>query len=142
MLCGGLVELIRAGFETLVEAGYAPEMAYFECLHEVKLIVDLIYEGGIANMNYSISNTAEYGEYVTGPRIVTADTKAEMKKVLEDIQSGRFVRDFMLENQAGQPVLKATRRRLSEQQIEEVGASLRAMMPWIAKNKLVDKAKN
>ena len=122
MLCGGLVELIRAGFETLVEAGYAPEMAYFECLHEVKLIVDLIYEGGIANMNYSISNTAEYGEYVTGPRIVTAETKAEMKRVLDDIQSGRFVRDFMLENAAGQPSFKATRRRAAEHPIEEVGA--------------------
>ena len=142
VLCGGLVELIRAGFETLVEAGYAPEMAYFECLHEVKLIVDLIYEGGIANMNYSISNTAEYGEYVTGPRIVTAETKAEMKRVLEDIQSGRFVREFMGENAAGQPVLKATRRRLSEHQIEEVGERLRGMMPWIGKNKLVDKARN
>jgi len=142
VLCGGLVELIRAGFETLVEAGYAPEMAYFECLHEVKLIVDLIYEGGIANMNYSISNTAEYGEYVTGPRIVTPETKAEMKRVLEDIQSGRFVRDFMAENQAGQPSFKATRRRGAEHQIEEVGARLRAMMPWIAKNKLVDHAKN
>ena len=142
VLCGGLVELIRAGFETLVEAGYAPEMAYFECLHEVKLIVDLIYEGGIANMNYSISNTAEYGEYVTGPRIVTADTKAEMKRVLEDIQSGRFVRDFMAENAAGQPSFKATRRRASEHPIEEVGASLRAMMPWITKNKLVDTARN
>ncbi len=142
VLCGGLVELIRAGFETLVEAGYAPEMAYFECLHEVKLIVDLIYEGGIANMNYSISNTAEYGEYVTGPRIVTQETKAEMKRVLEDIQSGRFVRDFMAENQAGQPSFKATRRRGAEHQIEEVGARLRAMMPWIAKNKLVDHAKN
>ncbi|WP_312161831.1 ketol-acid reductoisomerase [Phenylobacterium sp.] len=142
VLCGGLVELIRAGFETLVEAGYAPEMAYFECLHEVKLIVDLIYEGGISNMNYSISNTAEYGEYVTGPRVVTADTKAEMKRVLEDIQSGRFVRDFMLENEAGQPSLKATRRRASEHQIEEVGQRLRAMMPWITKNKLVDTARN
>jgi len=142
VLCGGLVELIRAGFETLVEAGYAPEMAYFECLHEVKLIVDLIYEGGISNMNYSISNTAEYGEYVTGPRVVTADTKAEMKRVLEDIQSGRFVRDFMLENQAGQPSFKATRRRASEHQIEEVGQRLRAMMPWITKNKLVDTARN
>ncbi|MEY4250309.1 MAG: hypothetical protein RJA87_1942 [Pseudomonadota bacterium] len=142
VLCGGLVELIRAGFETLVEAGYAPEMAYFECLHEVKLIVDLIYEGGIANMNYSISNTAEYGEYVTGPRIVTSDTKAEMKRVLLDIQEGRFVRDFMLENQAGQPSFKAIRRRASEHEIEEVGARLRAMMPWIGKNKLVDKAKN
>lgn len=142
VLCGGLVELIRAGFETLVEAGYAPEMAYFECLHEVKLIVDLIYEGGIANMNYSISNTAEYGEYVTGPRIVTPETKAEMKRVLEDIQSGRFVRDFMLENQAGQPSFKATRRRASEHQIEEVGQRLRAMMPWISKNKLVDQTRN
>ena len=142
VLCGGLVELIRAGFETLVEAGYAPEMAYFECLHEVKLIVDLIYEGGIANMNYSISNTAEYGEYVTGPRIVTPETKAEMKRVLEDIQSGRFVRDFMAENQAGQPSFKATRRRGSEHQIEEVGQRLRAMMPWITKNKLVDQARN
>ena len=142
VLCGGLVELIRAGFETLVEAGYAPEMAYFECLHEVKLIVDLIYEGGIANMNYSISNTAEYGEYVTGPRIVTPETKAEMKRVLEDIQSGKFVRDFMLENAVGQPSFKATRRRASEHEIEEVGARLRAMMPWIGKNKLVDKARN
>jgi len=142
VLCGGLVELIRAGFETLVEAGYAPEMAYFECLHEVKLIVDLIYEGGIANMNYSISNTAEYGEYVTGPRIVTAETKAEMKRVLEDIQSGRFVRDFMAENTVGQPSFKATRRRNAEHQIEEVGARLRAMMPWITKNKLVDTSRN
>jgi ketol-acid reductoisomerase len=142
VLCGGLVELIRAGFETLVEAGYAPEMAYFECLHEVKLIVDLIYEGGIANMNYSISNTAEYGEYVTGPRIVTAETKAEMKRVLADIQSGRFARDWMLENRVGQPSFKATRRRSAEHPIEEVGGRLRAMMPWIGKNKLVDKAKN
>ena len=142
VLCGGLVELIRAGFETLVEAGYAPEMAYFECLHEVKLIVDLIYEGGIANMNYSISNTAEYGEYVTGPRIVTPETKAEMKRVLEDIQSGRFVRDFMAENAVGQPSFKATRRRSAEHPIEEVGARLRAMMPWITKNKLVDQSKN
>jgi ketol-acid reductoisomerase len=142
VLCGGLVELIRAGYETLVEAGYAPEMAYFECLHEVKLIVDLIYEGGIANMNYSISNTAEYGEYVTGPRIVTAETKAEMKRVLEDIQSGRFVRDFMQENAVGAPSLKATRSRASEHGIEEVGARLRAMMPWITKNKLVDQSRN
>jgi ketol-acid reductoisomerase len=142
VLCGGLVELIRAGFETLVEAGYAPEMAYFECLHEVKLIVDLIYEGGIANMNYSISNTAEYGEYVTGPRIVTADTKAEMKRVLEDIQSGRFVRDFMQENAVGAPSFKATRRRGAEHQIEEVGQRLRAMMPWITKNALVDTSRN
>ena len=142
VLCGGLVELIRAGFETLVEAGYAPEMAYFECLHEVKLIVDLIYEGGIANMNYSISNTAEYGEYVTGPRIVTPETKAEMKRVLEDIQSGRFVRDWMAECAVGQPSFKATRRRTSEHQIEEVGGRLRAMMPWIGKNRLVDTSRN
>ena len=142
VLCGGLVELIRAGFETLTEAGYAPEMAYFECLHEVKLIVDLIYEGGIANMNYSISNTAEYGEYVTGPRIVTPETKAEMKRVLNDIQSGRFTRDWMAENGAGQASFKATRRRASEHPIEEVGQRLRAMMPWITKNKLVDTARN
>ena len=142
VLCGGLVELIKAGFETLVEAGYAPEMAYFECLHEVKLIVDLIYEGGIANMNYSISNTAEYGEYVTGPRIVTAETKAEMKRVLEDIQSGRFARDWMLENRTNQASFKATRRRMSEHPIEQVGERLRAMMPWIAQNRLVDRAKN
>ncbi|ABI62376.1 ketol-acid reductoisomerase [Granulibacter bethesdensis] len=142
VLCGGLVELIRAGFETLVEAGYAPEMAYFECLHEVKLIVDLIYEGGIANMNYSISNTAEYGEYVTGPRIVTPETKAEMKRVLEDIQSGRFVRDFMLEMKVNGASFKSIRRRNNEHQIEQVGERLRAMMPWIAKGKLVDKARN
>ncbi|MGC1301736.1 MAG: ketol-acid reductoisomerase [Caulobacteraceae bacterium] len=142
VLCGGLVELIRAGYETLVEAGYAPEMAYFECLHEVKLIVDLIYEGGIANMNYSISNTAEYGEYVTGPRIVTDETKAEMKRVLKDIQEGRFVRDFMLENTAGQPTMKARRTLLSEHGIEQVGERLRAMMPWIGKGKLVDKTRN
>jgi len=142
VLCGGLVELIKAGFETLVEAGYAPEMAYFECLHEVKLIVDLIFEGGIANMNYSISNTAEYGEYVTGPRIITAETKKEMKKVLEDIQTGRFTRDWMLENKVHQSSFKAIRRRNAEHPIEEVGGKLRAMMPWISKNALVDKAKN
>jgi ketol-acid reductoisomerase len=142
VLCGGLVELIRAGYETLVEAGYAPEMAYFECLHEVKLIVDLIYEGGIANMNYSISNTAEYGEYVTGPRIVTAATKAEMKKVLADIQSGRFARDWMLENKVNQTSFKAMRAKAAAHPIEEVGVKLRAMMPWIGKNKLVDKERN
>ena len=142
VLCGGLVELIRGGFETLVEAGYAPEMAYFECLHEVKLIVDLIYEGGIANMNYSISNTAEYGEYVTGPRIITKDTKAEMKRVLEDIQSGRFTRDWILENKVNQASFRATRRRNAEHPIERVGERLRGMMPWITKNALVDKAKN
>ena len=141
-LCGGLVELIRAGFETLVEAGYAPEMAYFECLHEVKLIVDLIYEGGIANMNYSISNTAEYGEYVTGPRIITSETKAEMKRVLADIQSGKFTRDWMLENKVNQTSFKATRAKLAQHPIEEVGAKLRDMMPWIKKGALVDKTKN
>src|SRR6201992_696339 len=142
VLCGGLVELMKAGYETLVEAGYAPEMAYFECVHEVKLIVDLIYEGGIANMNYSVSNTAEYGEYVTGPRIVTPETKAEMKKVLADIQSGKFTRDWLMEHQVGAPSFRATRRRGSEHQIEEVGQRLRAMMPWITKNKLVDTARN
>ena len=142
VLCGGLVELIRAGFETLVEAGYAPEMAYFECLHEVKLIVDLIYEGGIANMNYSISNTAEYGEYVTGPRIITPETRAEMKRVLSDIQSGKFTRDWMLENKVNQTSFMATRMRNNANQIEAVGEKLRAMMPWIGANKLVDKAKN
>jgi ketol-acid reductoisomerase len=143
VLCGGLVELIRMGFETLVEAGYEPEMAYFECLHEVKLIVDLIYEGGIANMNYSISNTAEYGEYVSGPRILPYDeTKARMKAVLRDIQTGKFVRDFMQENAVGQPMFKATRRINDEHQIEKVGEKLRAMMPWISKGKMVDRARN
>jgi ketol-acid reductoisomerase len=142
VLCGGLVELIRAGFETLVEAGYSPEMAYFECLHEVKLIVDLIYEGGIATMNYSISNTAEYGEYVTGPRIITADTKAEMKRVLNDIQTGKFTRDWMLENKVNQTSFKAVRARNAAHQIEEVGEKLRAMMPWIKAKALVDKSKN
>src|ERR1035441_9863314 len=142
VLCGGLVELIRNGFETLVEAGYAPEMAYFECLHEVKLIVDLIYEGGIANMNYSISNTAEYGEYVSGPRIIDAGARAEMKRILADIQSGKFTREWMLENKVNQSSFKATRRRLSEHPIEQIGEKLRAMMPWIAKNALVDKSRN
>jgi ketol-acid reductoisomerase len=142
VLCGGLVELIKAGFETLVEAGYSPEMAYFECLHEVKLIVDLIYEGGIATMNYSISNTAEYGEYVTGPRIITADTKAEMKKVLSDIQSGKFTRDWMLENKVNQTSFKATRARNAAHPIEQVGEKLRAMMPWIKAKALVDKSRN
>jgi ketol-acid reductoisomerase len=142
VLCGGLVELIRGGYETLVEAGYAPEMAYFECLHEVKLIVDLIYEGGIANMNYSISNTAEYGEYVTGPRIITPETKAEMRRVLADIQSGKFTRDWMLENRVNQTSFKATRQRVNAHPIEQVGEKLRAMMPWIGKNRLVDKARN
>ena len=142
VLCGGLTALIQAGFETLVEAGYAPEMAYFECLHEVKLIVDLIYEGGIANMRYSISNTAEYGDYTRGPRIVTDETKREMKRILDDIQSGRFARDWVQECNAGQPSFKAMRRRSAEHPIEEVGGKLRAMMPWIASNRLVDKTKN
>ncbi|MFS0736985.1 ketol-acid reductoisomerase [Sphingomonas sp. 1P06PA] len=142
VLCGGLTHLIQAGFETLTEAGYAPEMAYFECLHEVKLIVDLMYEGGIANMRYSISNTAEYGDITTGPRIITDETKAEMKRVLADIQQGRFVSKFVLDNRAGQPELKASRKLAAEHPIEKVGAELRAMMPWIAKNQLVDKAKN
>jgi ketol-acid reductoisomerase len=142
VLCGGLVELIRGGFETLVEAGYAPEMAYFECLHEVKLIVDLIYEGGIANMNYSISNTAEFGEYKSGPRIITGQTKAEMKKVLKDIQTGAFTSEWMREFKAGLPMFKATRRLNDEHPIEEVGQRLRAMMPWIGANKLVDKERN
>ena len=143
VLCGGLVELIRMGFETLVEAGYEPEMAYFECLHEVKLIVDLIYEGGIANMYYSISNTAEYGEYVSGPRVLPYEqTKKEMKAILHDIQSGAFVRDFMQENAVGQPFFKGTRRLNDAHQIEEVGAKLRGMMPWISAGKMVDKDKN
>ena len=143
VLCGGLVELIRMGFETLVEAGYAPEMAYFECLHEVKLIVDLIYEGGIANMNYSISNTAEYGEYVSGPRVLPYnETKARMKDILTDIQTGKFVRDFMTENTVGQPFFKGTRRLNDAHQIEEVGERLRGMMPWISAGRMVDKEKN
>ncbi len=142
VLCGGITHLIQAGFETLTEAGYAPEMAYFECLHETKLIVDLLYEGGIANMRYSISNTAEYGDIKTGPRIITDETKAEMKRVLADIQSGRFVKDFVLDNRAGQPELKASRKAAERHPIEETGARLRAMMPWIGANKLVDKERN
>ncbi|MEP1208726.1 MAG: ketol-acid reductoisomerase [Rhizobiaceae bacterium] len=142
VLCGGLVELIRAGFEVLVEAGYAPEMAYFECLHEVKLIVDLIYEGGIANMNYSISNTAEWGEYVSGPRIITDETKDEMRRVLKDIQTGRFTSEWMQEWHSGAARFKGTRRMNDSHQIEEVGEKLRGMMPWIKSNQLVDKEKN
>lgn len=142
VLCGGITHLIQAGFETLTEAGYAPEMAYFECLHETKLIVDLLYEGGIANMRYSISNTAEYGDITTGPRIITDETKAEMKRVLADIQSGRFVKNFVLDNRAGQPELKASRKAAEAHPIEETGAQLRAMMPWIGANQLVDKEKN
>lgn len=142
VLCGGATALVQAGFETLVEAGYAPEMAYFECLHELKLIVDLMYQGGIADMRYSISNTAEYGDYTSGPRIITDETKAEMKRILDDIQTGKFAREFILDNQAGNPVLKARRRRSAEHPIEDVGARLRAMMPWIGANKLIDKSRN
>ena len=142
VLCGGTVELIKAGYETLVEAGYAPEMAYFECLHELKLIVDLIYEGGIANMNYSISNNAEYGEYVSGPKVITPETKVAMKKMLADIQSGEYAKSFILENRAGAPTLLSRRRLMAEHSIEVVGEKLRAMMPWIKANKLVDKSRN
>ncbi|NBO03714.1 MAG: ketol-acid reductoisomerase [Betaproteobacteria bacterium] len=142
VLCGGTVELIKAGYETLVEAGYAPEMAYFECLHELKLIVDLIYEGGIANMNYSISNNAEFGEYVSGPRIITEESKAEMKRILSDIQTGEYAKRFILENKAGAPTLLSRRRMMAEHSIEVVGEKLRAMMPWIKNNKLVDKSRN
>jgi ketol-acid reductoisomerase len=142
VLCGGAVELIKAGFETLTEAGYAPEMAYFECLHELKLIVDLIYEGGIANMNYSISNNAEYGEYVTGPRIITEESKNAMRQTLRDIQSGEYAKNFILENRAGAPTLTSRRRLTAEHPIEVVGEKLRAMMPWITKNRLVDQSKN
>jgi ketol-acid reductoisomerase len=142
VLCGGLVELIRAGYETLVDAGYAPEMAYFECLHEVKLIVDLIYEGGIANMNYSVSNTAEFGEYVSGPRVINDATRAEMRKILKDIQTGAFTSEWMREYKAGLPKFKAIRRMNDAHPIEEVGQRLRGMMPWIGANKLVDKEKN
>jgi ketol-acid reductoisomerase len=137
VLCGGLTSLIRAGYETLVEAGYAPEMAYFECCHEVKLIVDLIYEGGLADMRYSVSNTAEYGDYHSGPRVIGPEVKERMKEVLEDIQSGRFVQRWMLECQAGQPEFKATRRLWAEHPIEEVGEKLRGLMPWLSENKLV-----
>lgn len=142
VLCGGLTSLIQAGYETLTEAGYAPEMAYFECLHEVKLIVDLIYEGGIANMRYSISNTAEYGDYRSGPRIINAEVKAEMKRVLDDIQSGRFAKEWVLENTVGQASFKAMRRKAAAHPIEAVGEKLRAMMPWITERRLVDKSKN
>jgi ketol-acid reductoisomerase len=142
VLCGGTVELIKAGYETLIEAGYAPEMAYFECLHELKLIVDLIYEGGIGNMNYSISNNAEYGEYATGPKIITEDTKRAMKDALARIQSGEYAREFILENRAGAPTLMSRRRMTAQHSIEVVGEKLRSMMPWIRKNKLVDQTRN
>ena len=142
VLCGGLTALIQAGYETLIDAGYAPEMAYFECVHEVKLIVDLIYEGGLANMRYSISNTAEYGDYTSGPRVITDETKAEMKRILADIQQGRFAREWVTECGAGQPSFKAMRRNAAAHEIEEVGERLRGMMPWINEGRLVDKSKN
>jgi ketol-acid reductoisomerase len=142
VLCGGAVELIKMGFETLTEAGYAPEMAYFECLHELKLIVDLIYEGGIANMNYSISNNAEFGEYVTGPKVITEDTRTAMRAALKNIQTGEYAKQFILENRAGAPTLISKRRMMGEHEIEVVGEKLRAMMPWIKANKLVDKTRN
>jgi ketol-acid reductoisomerase len=142
VLCGGCVELVKAGFDTLVEAGYAPEMAYFECLHELKLIVDLMYEGGIGTMNYSISNNAEYGEYVSGPKVIDEDTRKRMKAILYRIQSGEYAKDFVLENRAGAPTLLSRRRMTAELQIEKVGARLREMMPWIRKNRLVDTSKN
>ena len=142
VLCGGLTALIQAAYETLIEAGYAPEMAYFECVHEVKLIVDLIYEGGIANMRYSVSNTAEYGDYTRGPRIIDDRVRESMKRVLADIQSGRFASEWVLENQAGQTSFKAMRRRAAEHEIEAMGEKLRGMMPWIAERRLVDKSKN
>jgi len=142
VLCGGTVELIKAGFDTLVEAGYAPEMAYFECLHELKLIVDLIYEGGIANMNYSISNNAEYGEYVSGPKIIGEHARAAMKTMLKDIQTGEYAKSFIIENRAGAPTLMSKRRLTAELPIEVVGEKLRAMMPWIKKNRLVDQSRN
>jgi ketol-acid reductoisomerase len=142
VLCGGLTALIQAGYETLVEAGYAPEMAYFECVHEVKLIVDLIYEGGLANMRYSVSNTAEYGDFTRGPRVINEQVRAEMKRILHEIQSGQFAREFILENRAGTPVLKAMRRNAANHSLEVVGARLRDMMPWIKKERLVDQTRN
>ncbi len=142
VLCGGATALVQTGFEVLTEAGYAPEMAYFECLHELKLIVDLMYEGGIANMRYSISNTAEYGDLTRGPRIITEQTKEEMRRILKEIQTGEFAREFILENQAGAATLKAKRRIGQEHPIETVGEKLRSMMSWIAKSKIVDKSRN
>jgi ketol-acid reductoisomerase len=142
VLCGGLTSLMQAGFETLVEAGYAPEMAYFECIHEVKLIVDLVYQDGVANMRYSVSNTAEYGDFVSGPRVVDAGTKARMKDILSDIQSGAFARQFILENKSGNVGFKAMRRQAAEHPMEEVGARLRGLMPWLKERQLVDRSKN
>ncbi|MBM3510861.1 MAG: ketol-acid reductoisomerase [Alphaproteobacteria bacterium] len=142
VLCGGVTALVMAAYETLVEAGYAPEMAYFECLHELKLIVDLFYEGGVANMRYSVSNTAEYGDYTRGRRVITDETRAEMKRILSEIQSGQFAREWVLENQAGQPSFKAMRNRSADHPIEAVGEKLRAMMPWLGRNRLVDRTRN
>jgi len=142
VLCGGLTALMQAGYETLVEAGYAPEMAYFECIHEVKLIVDLIYEGGVANMRYSVSNTAEYGDFVSGPRVIDADTRARMKDILLEIQTGQFAKNFILENRAGSVSFEAMRRRAAEHPMEEVGARLRGLMPWLKEKQLVDRTKN
>ncbi|HBQ44986.1 MAG TPA: ketol-acid reductoisomerase, partial [Thiomicrospira sp.] len=142
VLCGGAVELVKAGFDVLVEAGYEPEMAYFECLHELKLIVDLMFEGGIADMNYSISNNAEYGEYVTGPKVINEESKQAMRNALKNIQSGEYAKQFILEGQAGYPSMTAARRNNSEHGIEVVGRELRAMMPWISDNKIVDQDKN
>jgi ketol-acid reductoisomerase len=142
VLCGGCVELVKAGFDTLVDAGYAPEMAYFECLHELKLIVDLMYEGGVANMNYSISNNAEYGEYVTGPQVIGDEARKAMKVALANIQNGEYAKSFILENRAGAPTLLSRRRLTAEHPIEVVGEKLRAMMPWIKANKLVDRSRN
>ncbi len=142
VLCGGVTALMQAGFETLVEAGYAPEMAYFECLHEMKLIVDLVYEGGISNMRYSISNTAQFGDLTRGPRVITEETKKEMKKILAEIQDGKFAREWIVENKAGRPVFNALTKKGEEHQVENVGEKLRGMMPWLSKDKMVDKSKN
>jgi ketol-acid reductoisomerase len=142
VLCGGTTALVQAGFEVLVEAGYAPEMAYFECLHELKLIVDLMYEGGVANMRYSISNNAEYGDFTRGPRIITEETKHEMRRILKEIQTGVYAQEFLLENATGATKLNAMRRIGREHQIEIVGEKLRAMMPWLKKDRLVDRSKN
>ncbi|MEE8423333.1 MAG: ketol-acid reductoisomerase, partial [Thermodesulfobacteriota bacterium] len=142
VLCGGVTALMQAGFETLVEAGYAPEMAYFECLHEMKLIVDLVYEGGISNMRYSISNTAQFGDLTRGPRVITEETKKEMKKILGEIQDGKFAREWIIENKAGRPVFNALTKKGEEHQVENVGEKLRGMMPWLSKDRMVDKSKN
>jgi len=142
VLCGGLTALMTAGYETLVEAGYAPEMAYFECIHEVKLIVDLIYEAGMANMRYSVSNTAEYGDLTRGPRVVDAGAKARMKEILREIQTGQFAKEFILENRVGRPSFDALRREAAAHQLEQVGAKLRGLMPWLAENRLVDRSRN